>query len=135
MPDTPGSSDSKYRHHDATPGASADRSADAAVPDSFPASDPLATTAAVGSRAVNPAELMEPQGKVEVRDAATVVARFPNQEGAKLAIERLVRDIPLDRRCATLTCDGGEATLEVAAPKADLERVTEILRKCSGQGC
>jgi uncharacterized protein (TIGR02271 family) len=132
---SPGSPDSKYRHHDATPGSAPDRSADAAVPDSFPASDPAATTAAVGSHAVDPAELMEPEGKVEVRDGARVVAHFPDQERAKLAIEHLVRDIPLDRRCATITCDGGQASLEVAAPKADVERVAELLRRCGGQGC
>jgi len=125
--------DSEYRHHDATPGAAPDRSAHTAVPDSFPASDPVASTAAVGSRAMDPAELMQPQ--VEIRDAATVVARFPHQEGAKLALERLVREIPLDRRGASIRCGDDGATLEVAAPKADTERVAEMLRKCGGQGC
>jgi len=133
--DTPSNPDSKYRHHDATPGAAPDRSAHAAVPDSFPASDPVATTAAVGSRAVDPAEMMEPEGRVEIRDGATVVARFPDQEGAKLALERLVREIPLDRRGAAITCGGGGATLEVSAPKADIGRVAEMLRGCGGQGC
>jgi hypothetical protein len=135
MSDNSGGSASQYRHHDATPGSAPDRSAEAAVPDTFPASDPLATTAAVGSRAVDPARLIEPQGKVEVRDAGTVVARFANREGAKLALERLVRDIPLDRRCGTITCAGDEATLEVMASKADAARVAEMLSKCGGQGC
>ena len=126
---------SQYGHHDATPGAAPDRSAHAAVPDSFPASDPVATTAAVGSRAVDPAELMAPRGAVEVRGASTVIGRFPDREGAKLALERLVRDVPLDRRRAAIACGGGEATLEVAAPEADAGRVAEILRGCGGQGC
>ena len=135
MPDNPTNPDSDYRHHDATPGAAPDRSAHAAVPDSFPASDPVGTTAAVGSRAVDPAELMPLWGEVEVRGATTVVAHFPDQEGAKLAVERLVRDIPLDRRGASIRCGDDGATLEVAAPGADTERVAEMLRKCGGQGC
>ena len=75
MSDTPETSKSQYKHHDATPGGAPDRSAHAAVPDSFPASDPVATTAAVGSRAVDPAEMMEPEGGVEIRGGAAVVAR------------------------------------------------------------
>jgi hypothetical protein len=130
-----GSPDSKYRHHDATPGSAPDRSSHAAVPDTFPASDPMATTAAVGSRAVDPAVLMDAQGEVEVRDGATVFARFPDQERAKLALEGLVRDVPLDRRCATVSCDGDQATLKVTAPGADARRVAEMLRRCGGQGC
>jgi hypothetical protein len=133
MSDSPTNPDSKYRHHDATPDAAPDRSAHAAVPDSFPASDPVATTAAVGSRAVDPAELMQPQ--VEIHGAATVVARFPQQEGAKLALERLVREIPLDRRVASIRCGDDGATLEVVAPEADTERIAQMLRKCGGQGC
>ena len=135
MSDTPMSPDSEYRHHDATPGAAPGRSAHAAVPDSLPASDPVASTAAVGSRAMDPAELMRPQVEIRIRDAATVVARFPHQEGAKLALERLVREIPLDRRGASIRCGDDGATLEVAAPGTDTERVAEMLRKCGGQGC
>ena len=135
MSETSQKAGSKYRHHDATPGSAPDRSAHAAVPDSFPASDPMGTTAAVGSRAVDPAELMHPQGEMEIRDAATVVARFQRQEDAKVALEQLVREVPLDRRGATITCGEHGATLEVAAPEADIERVAGMLRKCGGQGC
>ena len=78
---------------------------------------------------------MDAPGEVEVRDAATVVARFPDQERAKLALEGLVRDVPLDRRGATISCDGGQATLTVRASGADTERVAEMLRRCGGQGC
>ena len=135
MSDTPDPSKSQYKHHDATSGAAPDRSARAAVPDSFPASDPVATTAAVGSRAVDPAELMAPRGEVEMRGAATVLARFPDQEGAKLALERLVRDVPLDRRRAAIRCGEADTTLEIAAPEGDAERVADLLRRCGGQGC
>jgi hypothetical protein len=133
MSDRPTNPDSEYRHHDAAPGAAPDRSAHAAVPDSFPASDPVATTAAVGSRAVDPAEMMRP--RVEIHGAATVAARFPHQEGAKLALERLVREIPLDRRGASIRCGDDGATLEVVAPGADTGRIAEMLRRCGGQGC
>ena len=135
MSDTPENPNSKYRHHDATPGSAPDRSSHTAVPDTFPASDPMATTAAVGSRAVDPAVLMDAQGEVEVRDGTTVVARFPDQERAKLAFEGLVRDVPLERRCGTISSDGGQATLTLAVPGADARRVAEMLRRCGGQGC
>jgi hypothetical protein len=100
--------------------------------DSFPASDPVATTAAVGSRAVDPAKLMKPQ--VEIHDAAMVIARFPDQEAAKLAVESLVRKLPLDRRRATTRSgEDGAIILEVAAPEADVERIAEMLRRHGGQ--
>ena len=132
LPDTPEEPGSGYRHHDAMPGAAPDRSARTAVPDSFPASDPLATTAAVGARAVDPSGLMPPTGP-ETGDTAEVTARFPNQEAAKLALEGPVRDVPLDRRRTSLRSDEGGATLEVAAPMPDAERVRGMLRRCGGQ--
>lgn len=115
-----------YPHHDATPGAAPDRSAKTALHDSFPASDPVATTAAVGSRAVDPASLMKPQ--IEIHDGAMVLARLRDQTAAKLAIEHLVRKVPLDRRRAAIRSGrNGTAILEVAAPAADVDRIAEIL--------
>ena len=38
-----------YKHHDSRPGEAPDRSAEIAVQDTFPASAPVAPTAAVGS--------------------------------------------------------------------------------------
>jgi hypothetical protein len=127
--------DSEYKHHDAAPGSSADRSARTAVPDTFPASDPVATTAAVGARAVDPAEMMDAEPQVNIPDGATVSARFADQVSAKLALERLVREIPLDRRGANLSSEGEAHMLEVTAPRADIERVAEMLRKTGGEGC
>ena len=122
----------QYQHHDATPGETADRSAKTALHDSFPASDPVATTAAVGSRAVDPSELMKPQ--VEIRDGVMVVARFPNQEVAKLAVEYLVRKLPLDRRRATMQIgEDGTIILEVATPEVDVERIAGMLRRYGEQ--
>jgi hypothetical protein len=69
------------------------------------------------------------------RGAATVVARFADREGAKLVLERLVREVPLDRRGAVLRCGEDGASLEVTAPGADAERVADLLRRCGGQGC
>lgn len=129
MPKTP-----RYQnqHHDATPGEKADRSAKTALHDSFPASDPVATTAAVGSRAVDPSSLMKPQ--VEVRDGIMVVARFPGKEAAKLAVEYLVRKLPLDRRRATMhSGEDGTVILEVATPKVDMERIVRMLSRYDGQ--
>ena len=113
-------------HHDATPGAAPDRSAKAALHDSFPASDPVATTAVVGVRAMDPARLMKPQAGI--RDAAMVLARLRDQTTAKLAVEHLVRMVPLDRRRAAIRRGkSGTAILEVTAPAVDVDRIAEIL--------
>jgi hypothetical protein len=123
----------RYQHHDATPGAAADRSAKTASRDSFPASDPMATTAVVGSRAVDPARLMRP--RVEIRSATTVSAQLPDPESAKLTVEYLVRKLPLDRRRITeRSGEDGTVILEVAAPEeVGAERIAEMLRRYGGQ--
>jgi hypothetical protein len=116
----------RYSHHDATPGAAPDRSAKTALHDSFPASDPVATTAAVGFRAMDPAGLMRPQAGIP--DGAMVLAQLRDQTAAKLAVEHLVRKVPLDRRRAAIRSGrNGTAILEVAAPAADVDRIAEIL--------
>jgi hypothetical protein len=115
-----------YVHHDATPGAAPDRSAKTALHDSFPASDPVATTAVVGSRAVDLARLMKPQ--TEIQDGAMVLARLRDRTAARLAVEHLVRKVPLDRRRAAIRSGrNGTAILEVTAPAADVDRIAEIL--------
>ena len=122
MPDTP-------RQRDPQHGTAAERSAKTAVLDSFPASDPVAATNVVGTRAVNPATLMKRD--VEIRGATTVVAHLADQETAKLTVEYLVRKLPLDRRRATLRNDeDGTVVLEVAAAEeADAARIAEMLRR------
>lgn len=132
MPDEPSSSASEYHHHDGTPGSAADRSARTAVPDSFPASDPVATTPAVGVRAIAADEMMDAPGMPETPDAATVNARFKDHVTAKLAVEKLVRDVPLDRRSATLSDEGGGVNLAITASQSDMGRITEILRGGGG---
>lgn len=124
---------SEYRHHDGTPGSSADRSARTAVPDSFPASDPVATTPAVGVRAMDVAEMMPATEKPELPHPIHVTARFADSVTAKLAVEQLVRDIPLDRACAELSEEGAKTLLEVTTTRTDLARVTGILRAGGGE--
>jgi hypothetical protein len=69
------------------------------VPDTFPASDPAASTPAVGVGADPVAEVLESPALPELADPATVTARFADHVTAKLAIEKLVHDVPVDRRC------------------------------------
>jgi hypothetical protein len=124
--------ESPYRHHDGTPGSTADRSAKTAVPDTFPASDPAATSPVVGSRMEDMAAMLAASDELQVRDPTTVTAHFPDAVTAKLAVEKLVRDIPLDRRCAALSEERGGTTLELTISKSDMDRVTEILRGGGG---
>jgi hypothetical protein len=133
MPDEPASPASEYEHHDSTAGSAADRSAKVAVPDTFPASDPVATTASVGSRAVDPAEMMGASDKLDVPDATNLTARFPDHVTAKLAAEKLVRDIPLDRRSIVFSEEGAGATLQITAARSDMERVAEMLDRSGAQ--
>jgi len=124
---------SEYRHHDGTPGSAADRSAKTAIPDSFPASDPMATTPMVGLRAEPVAELMEAAEQPALLDPAMVTARLPDHVTAKLAVEKLVRDIPLDRRSISISEEGGRSMLEVNASKPDMERIIQLLRASGGE--
>ncbi|WP_207540943.1 hypothetical protein [Sabulicella rubraurantiaca] len=120
------------RHHDRTPGSPADRSAKTAVPDTFPASDPVAATPAVGTRAADMTEMMDASDKSNVADPTMVSARFQDHVTAKLAVEKLVRDLPLDQRCATLSEEGGKTTLEITLSKSDKDRAVEMLRGSGG---
>lgn len=128
----------QYKHHDARPGEAPDRSEEIAVHDTFPASDPVAPTAAVGSRAVPPEKLMEESGSAPARpdDAVSLTVRFRDREAAKLAMETLVREGPIDRRCAEIESGGGggdAVLLKVQAPGKDAERLNALLRKQGGE--
>jgi len=109
-----------------------DRNVEASVEGTFPASDPMSTIASHGARAVPPEEMMgggdaKPQG-----DTATLAARFESHEAAKLALEALVRDGPVDRRCAEVEDAGGKATVRLSVPAADRQRLEEMLHRQSG---
>jgi hypothetical protein len=107
-----------------------DHAQDAAIRDTFPASDPPATTATEGSRAVPPEQLIRPAP--EAPDHVTVSQRFPDMERAKLTLEALVRDIPVDRRLAELRPVAQEVELRVAAPLADAARVQKAMERGGG---
>ena len=117
-----------YGPQDGKPGSPADRSAKTAVPDSFPASDPVATTPAVGVRAVELGEMLEETPPPEPLDATPLIARFADTVTAKLMVEKLVRQVPLDRRCTSITeQEGGAVLLEITAAGHDLGRVRKML--------
>lgn len=132
MSDTSGKSGSDNGHHDATPGLAPDRSSKAAMPDSFPASDAMATTSAVGSRAVDPADMMHPHD-TQIGDATTVTARFADLAAAKRTVEHLVQSIPLDRRRITVRDSVDQVVVEVAVPQADTTRVATMMQACGGE--
>ncbi len=101
---------------------------DIAVAGTFPASDPPAGNAESGARAVPPQEMMG-GGRPLAEDAVTLRRRFPSAEAAKLALEGLVRDAPLDRRTAEMSPEGGEVELRIAAPPADAPRLRTLLAR------
>ena len=124
-----------YKHHDSRPGEAPDRSAEIALEDTFPASDPVAPTAAVGSRAVAPERMMEESHGTPHRpdDAVSVTVRFRDHEAAKLAVETLVREGPIDRRCAEILPGDAAVTVKVQASGKDASRIEELLHKHGGE--
>ena len=117
---------------DGATGSKADRSVKAAVPDTFPASDPLAATPAVGVRAAGMAEMLDASEELQVSDPTRVAAQFPDHVTAKLAVERLVREAPLDRRSAVLSEEGEGTRLEITCSKSVADRVVEMVQGCGG---
>ena len=111
----------------------ADKNVEASVEGTFPASDPMSTIASQGARAVPLEEMMHASDSKPRGDTATLTARFESQETAKLAVEALVRDGPIDRRCAEVEAAGDAATVRLAVPHADQQRLEEMLRRQSGR--
>jgi hypothetical protein len=110
-----------------------DRNVETAVEGTFPASDPVATIASHGARAVPPEEMMHASDSKPQGDTATLTARFDGMESAKLAVEALVRDGPVDRRCADVERAGDAATVRLAVPQADRQRLEEMLNRQPGR--
>jgi hypothetical protein len=106
---------------------SPDQKTDEEVTETFPASDPVAFTATAGTRAV-PAEDMMNRPAPDMPDAVTLHRSFPDAESAKLALEGLVRDGPVDRRLAEITNDNGVA-LRLDVPANDAERIRGLLER------
>ena len=110
-----------------------DRNVETAVEGTFPASDPMGTIASQGARAVPPEELMRGKDAKSQGDTATLTARFGSTEEAKLAVEALVRDGPVDRRCAEVEPAGDAATVRLDVPQADRQRLEEMLHRQPGR--
>lgn len=108
------------------PDLTPDRNIEKGVVDSFPASDAPSGTATQGARAVPP-EAMMGGGKKEARDSVTLTRRFPDAETAKLALENLVRAVPLDRDRTELST-GAVHELRLRVPRDDAGRVDEMLQ-------
>lgn len=107
------------------PAAAADRKTDEEVTETFPASDPISTTATQGSRAVPANEILDRQAPA-MPDAVTLHRTFPDAESAKIALEGLVRDGPIDRRLAEITNDN---RLRLNVPANDAERIRGLLER------
>jgi hypothetical protein len=103
------------------PDKAADTDVEIGVRDSFPASDPNSVTSTQGPRAVQ-ANQGDSEGP-QVHDAATLSRSFPTHEAAKLALESLVRSVPLDRDATEL--DG--SVLKLRVPRADAGRIEGLL--------
>lgn len=115
------------------PNLTPDRNVEAAVEGTFPASDPISTTASQGARAVPPAQMLKGADDVpHGADCATLSARFADAESAKLALETLVREGPIDRRTAEMHPDGTGVMLQFRVPQADAERVNGLLQQRVG---
>jgi hypothetical protein len=113
-----------------------DENVETAVEGTFPASDPMATIASQGARAVPPEELMGGAGDATPQSGAVALtARFESAEAAKLALEAMVREGPVDRNCAEVEAgDGGAgAILRIAVPRSDQGRLGEMLQRQPGR--
>ena len=104
-----------------------ERDQDSAVAGTFPASDPPASMGGeAGPRAVPPEELMGHK-HADPYDAVTLRRRFATNEAAKLALESLVRDGPIDRHCAEVKQIGKEIELLVKVAEEDSHRLRALL--------
>lgn len=103
-----------------------ERNVEKAVEDTFPASDAPSNTATQGARAVPPEHMMD-HGKAEAADSVTLSRRFPDAESAKLALENLVRSVPLDRDCTELD-HGPTHELRLRVPRPDAARIDGMLQ-------
>jgi hypothetical protein len=109
----------------------AERRRDAAIEQTFPASDPVADGSARGTRAVDPAELAPREAEPRA-DTIEVSRVFADGEIAKLALEAIVREGPIDRRLADITAGGSGSELRIAAKPGDAARLQALLDVAGG---
>lgn len=108
---------------------------DAAVRDTFPASDPVSGVASTGARAVPPERLLrEDDAPHPAGDTVILTQHFRDAEAAKLALETLVREGPIDRHCAEIRHEGEAATVAVQAPRSEAGRIEALLHRQGGAG-
>ena len=122
-------------HQNEMPHLTPDRNVEAGVEGSFPASDPSSSTASQGARAVPPQHMMDGAHDICATpgECVEVKARFRDREAAKLALESLVREGPLDRRHAELMgAADDQVTLRVQAPTKDAGRLEALVQKQGG---
>ncbi len=121
-----------YRQNE-MPALTPDRNVETGVVDSFPASDAAASTASQGARAVPPQDMMDsPHGGQAPNGSVAVAARFRDREAAKLALESLVREGPLDRRHAEISTADDQVTLRFKAPAKDAARLEALMQLQGG---
>ena len=125
--------DPMRNQHDPEAGKTEKRKAGEASLDSFPASDPPALTTARGNRAVPPERMMPSDDDPMPPGGATVAMRFADPEAAKLAVESLVREGPIDRRSADIRQAGDGVTVAVEVAPKDQGRIRELLAKAGGE--
>ena len=106
---------------------------EAAVEGTFPASDPTGNASSQGARAVPPEDMMHASGSKPHGHTTALTARFKSMEDAKLAVEALVRDGPVDRRCAQVEAAGDAATVRLSVPETDQQRIGDMLQRQSGR--
>lgn len=106
-----------------------DRNVEAGVEGTFPASDPVAATTAQGSRAVPPEQMMHGGAGTMPPDPVALEARFRDQESAKLALEALVREGPVDRRLAEIRPGDDAVTLRVIVARPEAERLRRMAER------
>ncbi len=120
-------------HQNEMPALTPDRNVETGVVDSFPASDPAASTASQGARAVPPQDMMDSaHGSQAPSGSVAVTTRFRDREAAKLALESLVREGPLDRRHAEISATNDQVTLRFEAPAKDAARLEALMQLQGG---
>ena len=121
-------------HQNEMPHLTPDRNVEAGVEDTFPASDPSSSTASQGARAVPPEDIMDSAAGACAKpgECVEVNARVRDREAAKLALESLVREGPLDRRHAEIRAVGDQVTLHFQAPTKDAPRLEALVQQQGG---
>jgi hypothetical protein len=110
-----------------------DPAIDESVAETFPASDPTGHTTSSGARAVSADEMLKSGSAAPPADSTTITARFRDAQSAKLAVEEVVRNGPVDRRATQIRAHDDAVIVQVTASRADSERLVKMLERQGGQ--